>query len=141
MADRRGTRFNPFYGQIAGAETQHKQFKFTRGTAPLTKVDPSEGGTQLSAGTIQVTTGLTTVYNFIMSLRSSATAGYTVKRAVPVILGWKRGYINAGGVTITLAGVTMTTGARAALTPGFEGLSPATLSGCTIHWLAFGVGN
>jgi hypothetical protein len=106
---------------------QGTHLKMYRGTSGLTAT-PSGGGTGLSAGTMQFTTGLTTVSDFVW--RMNCSAGSTAHQTArwPQKQTYRKGYINAGGVTVFLYN------ANGACTR-----AGSILSGVSISWTAVGV--
>lgn len=109
---------------------QGTDYKIYRGVAPLSMNAPTDG-TRLSDGTVQFSTGLTTIASFTFSLQSAAaTAG---RVGFPKEIHFTTGYKTAGGVTMFLSAgkdFDSLTGA----TPGGVNLA----GGSTIHWVAVG---
>ena len=137
--DKQGLSATTFTGELTGGATgtlhgtvdygQSRHLKFYRGTSGLTAT-PSGGGTALSAGTFQVTTGLTTVDDFLFSFNLAAGSTIHESSRYPHKQSWLKGYIDAGGVTVFLYN------SNGAATP----MATAGLfSGVSLSWLAIGV--
>lgn len=115
---------------------QGTAYKVYRGAAPVSMNAPS-GGARLSAGTVHIATGLTTLSSFTWNLQYSAASpnhfGY------PAHMWFKSG-TTAGSVVMYLytpgSGVTFTTVVHqaSACTPG----RTISWTGTTIHWVAVG---
>ena len=122
MGERRGTRLN--FGQSSG-------YKIYMGSDPVSLNAPTNG-TRLSAGTMQITTGLATVSTFVCTFQSSA-ASAGGRHGYPHHIHWMRGYKNNGGVTVVLTSQYASL-AAAGCTPA----GVAKLGGCTLNWMAAG---
>ncbi|MFH1623570.1 MAG: hypothetical protein ABID54_00250 [Pseudomonadota bacterium] len=110
-------------------------YKVYMGAEHLTSGSGIAGGTPLSAGTIQFTTGLTTIHAIQISLEHSAAS--QGNPTFPRLIHHAVGYKTAGGVTVFLNAISAA-GVVSACTPlGFPGAD--SYSGCTIHWIAVGV--
>jgi hypothetical protein len=112
-----------------------REFLMVFGKAPMTNVAPTGGGTALSESTIQITTGLSDVYSFGWSMESTTvTAAATYVRNLSI--NWQKGYIDNGGVTLTLYSAVTADKAphpMIAMVPGSR-----DWSGCTLNWIAIG---
>jgi len=111
---------------------QGTAYKVYVGTAPVSMNAPASG-TRLSDGTLQITTGLTTVNQFICTFRSSAASAGN--HHYPNFIHWVRGYLSSnGGVTVFLS--------HQYKGLAYAGCSPAgmaVLGGCSLDWTAIGI--
>ncbi|MFH1623569.1 MAG: hypothetical protein ABID54_00245 [Pseudomonadota bacterium] len=110
-------------------------YKIYRGAFSLVSGALNPSGTTLSDGTVQITTGLTTIHAFVFSYESSSVT--TGRADYPHGRHFQRNALGTGG-GVTLRLNTMdSAGLCATCTPGRSGVTGWT--GCTIHWIAVGV--
>jgi len=122
---------------------QGTAYKMYFGVAPLSLNAPA-AGTRLSDGTLQITTGLTTVNQFKCNLQYGGASGG--RRGYPHDIHWTRGYKGAGGVTVFLS-THYINDAYSACTPlGMIEMSASsymaggvTTAGSSLAWMAIGV--
>lgn len=120
-----------------GQGTAYKIYQGSHGLIPGSVIT---GGTTLSAGTIQLTTGLTDVLAFYPSTYISHTTGPVA--TTTFVLTWRKGYLGSnGGVTVFLgyAGTTISDSlnphALTAVTPNWSILR----GGVSVNWIAIGI--